>query len=54
MYRGGGGGGGSKKNIYIFERMKKKSSIRPFLAHPAGGQETIFYLRMALTSIFGL
>ena len=25
----------------------KKSSSRPFLAHPAGGQETIFYLRMA-------
>ena len=28
--------------------MKKKVPVRPFLAHPAGGQETIFYLRMAL------
>ena len=27
--------------------MKKKSSSRPFLAHPAGGQETTFYLRVA-------
>ena len=32
----------------MFEKMRKKSSSRPFLAHPAGGQETIFYLRMAL------
>ena len=32
----------------MFENRKKESSIRPFLAHPAGGQETIFYLRMAL------
>ena len=28
--------------------MKKRSPIRPFLAHLAGGQETPFYLRMAL------
>ena len=27
--------------------VEKESSSRPFLAHPAGGQETIFYLRMA-------
>ena len=27
--------------------MKKKNSIRPFLAHPAGGQETTFYLTVA-------
>ena len=33
------GGGGSKK---------KKSSSRPFLAHLGGGQETTFYLRVAL------
>ena len=26
----------------------KKSSSRPFLAHPASGQETLFYLRVAL------
>ena len=26
---------------------KKKVPIGPFLAHPAGGQETIFYLKMA-------
>ena len=24
----------------------------PFLAHPAGGQETIFYLRMALVYVW--
>ena len=28
--------------------MEKKNSSRPFLAHPAGGQETTFYLRVAL------
>ena len=27
--------------------MEKKNSSRPFLAHPAGGQETTFYLRVA-------
>ena len=42
MYRGGG----SKKKL--FENRKKESSSRPFLAHPAGGQETMFYLSMAL------
>ena len=31
----------------FFLKDEKKSSSRPFLAHPAGGQETIFYLRMA-------
>ena len=40
MYKGGS----KKKRI---EDRKKKSSSRPFLAHPAGGQETTFYLRMA-------
>ena len=25
----------------------KKNVSRPFLAHPAGGQETTFYLRVA-------
>ena len=39
-----GGGGGVK--IYFFENMKKKSW--PFLAHSGGGQETPFYLRVAL------
>ena len=39
--------GGSKKKKKEFENMKKKSSSRPFLAHPAGGQETTFYLRVA-------
>ena len=28
--------------------MKKKSSSWPFLAHPAAGHETTFYLRVAL------
>ena len=42
MYRGGG----SKKKL-SFLNMKKKSSSRPFLAHPAGGQETTFNLRVA-------
>ena len=37
--------GVKKKKI---ENMKKKPPIRPFLAHPAGGQETTFYLRVAL------
>ena len=39
-------GGGGIKNFFFLKRGKKSSS-RPFLAHPAGGQETIFYLRMA-------
>ena len=39
----GGKGKKKKKN----ENRRKKSSSRPFLAHPAGRQETIFYLRMA-------
>ena len=34
-----------KKKKFFFKI--GKSSSRPFLAHPAGGQETIFYLRMA-------
>ena len=38
-------GGEVKKNLFL--KIGKKSSSRPFLAHPAGGQETIFYLRMA-------
>ena len=29
-------------------KKKKKSSSRPFLAHPAATQETTFYLRVAL------
>ena len=33
-----------KKKI---ENREKNSSSRPFLAHPAGGQETTFYLRVA-------
>ena len=44
MYWGGGEGEVTKKK---FENRGKKSSSRPFLAHPASGQETIFYLRMA-------
>ena len=31
--------------------MKKKSYSQPFLAYPAGGQETTFYLRVALAEI---
>ena len=31
--------------------MKKKSSSRPFLAHPDVGQETTFYLRVALEKL---
>ena len=31
--------------------MGKKSSSRRFLAHPAGGQETTFYLRVALLAM---
>ena len=43
------GGGGVVKKYFLFLKIgKKKSSSRPFLAHPVGGQETIFYLRMAL------
>ena len=38
--------GGKVKKKKKIEK-KKKSPSRPFLAHPAGGQETIFYLRMA-------
>ena len=34
-----------KKNL--FQKSWKKSPSRPFLAHPAGGQETTFYLRVA-------
>ena len=33
----------------VKKKKKLKSFSRPFLAHPAGGQETIFYLRMAYT-----
>ena len=36
---------GEKKTF--FENHEKKSPRRPFLAHPAGGQETTFYLRVA-------
>ena len=39
--------GGKVKKKKKFEKMKKKSSSRPFLAHPASGQETTFYLRVA-------
>ena len=46
MYRGK-----SKKKKKKIEKMKKKSSSRPFLAHPAGGQKTTFYLRMALCAV---
>ena len=42
MYRGG-----SKKKIENRGKKKKKSPIRPFLAHLGGGQETTFYLRVA-------
>ena len=34
--------------------MRKKSSSRPFLAHPAGGQETTFYLRVVNGRVGGL
>ena len=34
--------------MYRGKKYKKKEKSRPFLAHPAGGQETFFYLRMAL------
>ena len=40
-----GGGGEVKKNKFRYE---KKSSSRPFLCHLGGGQETTFYLRVAL------
>ena len=33
--------------IFIL-KIWKESSIRPFLAHSAGGQETFFYLTVAL------
>ena len=39
---------GGKVKKKIFWKDEKKSSSRPFLAHPAGGQETILYLSMAL------
>ena len=45
MYRGGGG---ELKKKEKKGKKEKKDSSRPFLTHPAGGQETIFYLRMAL------
>ena len=32
---------------YKKKEKKKNGSSRPFLAHPAGGQETTFYLRVA-------
>ena len=31
----------------FFKNHEKKSPSRPFLSHPAGGQETTFYLRVA-------
>ena len=34
--------GGVKKNLFL--------KTWPFLAHPAGGQETTFYLRVALVT----
>ena len=40
------GGGKVKQKCFCWKDGKKRSS-RPILAHPAGGQETIFYLRMA-------
>ena len=43
-------GGVSKKKKKI-EKYGKKNSSQPFLAHPAGGQETTFYLRVALGHI---
>ena len=43
MYRGG-----VKKKKKI--KYGKTNSSRPFLAHPAGGQETPFYLRVALVT----
>ena len=38
------------------KKKKEKTPIRPFLAHPAGGQETTFYLRVAqgICSYFSL
>ena len=36
-----------KTRMYRGKSKKKKNSSRPFLAHPAGGQVTIFYLRTA-------
>ena len=47
MYRGGGGGGSLKKKLNL-KQEKKKRPIRPFLAHSGGGQETTFYLMVAL------
>ena len=43
--------GESNKKI---ESMKKKSSSRHFFAHPAGGQETTFYLRVARSGVGAL
>ena len=43
--------GESNKKI---ESMKKKSSSRHYLAHPAGGQETTFYLRVARSGVGAL
>ena len=42
MYREGG------VTKIFFWKHEKKSPIRPYLAHPAGGQEFFFYLRVAL------
>ena len=45
MYRGGGG---SEKKKFL--KIGKKSSSRRFLAHPAGGQETIFLFEDGLSN----
>ena len=45
-------GGGVKKKIENMKKERKKGPIQPFLAHPTGGQETTFYLRVA--SLFAL
>ena len=39
--------GGKVKKKGIFFKYEKKGSSQPFLAHPVGGQETTFYLRVA-------
>ena len=36
-----------KKKKKNFEKYGRQNSSRPSLAHPAGGQETTFYLRVA-------
>ena len=41
-----------KKNENM--KKKKKEKNRPFLSHSGGGQETTFYLRVALNNNFAV